>query len=96
MINEFFYHFPAMALGHTILVTETTCAEIRDAFFAAGGGMLAPAAVYLALTAGNQELSRGWAIPTATAPIRCTAASAPRPTCAPPSTIASASTPTAR
>jgi NhaA family Na+:H+ antiporter len=33
---------------------------------AAGGGMLAPAAVYLALTAGNQELSRGWAIPTAT------------------------------
>ena len=33
---------------------------------AAAGGMIVPAAVYLFLTSGAAELTRGWAIPTAT------------------------------
>lgn len=33
---------------------------------AAVGGMVVPAALYLALTSGNSELLRGWAIPAAT------------------------------
>jgi NhaA family Na+:H+ antiporter len=33
---------------------------------AAAGGMIAPALIYLALNAGDAEMVRGWAIPTAT------------------------------
>lgn len=33
---------------------------------AAAGGMLVPAAIYIAINAGNAETLRGWAIPTAT------------------------------
>jgi Na+:H+ antiporter, NhaA family len=35
-------------------------------FIAAIGGMAVPAIIYLGLTAGNEDLSRGWAIPSAT------------------------------
>ncbi|MGP6170451.1 Na+/H+ antiporter NhaA [Microbacterium sp. A204] len=34
--------------------------------FAAIGGVIVPAVIYLAVTAGSAEASRGWAIPTAT------------------------------
>lgn len=38
----------------------------RLPFIAAGAGMIAPALVYLAVTAGEPALARGWAIPAAT------------------------------
>ena len=43
-----------------------TWEQRRLPVIAAGVGMLAPAAVYLAITAGSAQLSRGWAIPAAT------------------------------
>jgi NhaA family Na+:H+ antiporter len=43
-----------------------TWEQRRLPIIAAGVGMAAPAAVYLAITAGSPGLSRGWAIPAAT------------------------------
>lgn len=41
-------------------------ADRRLPFFAAGAGMVLPAIVYLAVTGGAPDLTRGWAIPAAT------------------------------
>jgi NhaA family Na+:H+ antiporter len=51
---------------------ELVTGELRDRraaalpFFAAIGGMAVPALLFLAVTAGNPALARGWAIPMAT------------------------------
>jgi NhaA family Na+:H+ antiporter len=44
----------------------STWADRRLPFIAAAAGMIAPACVYLAVTRGHADLTRGWAIPAAT------------------------------
>lgn len=44
----------------------STWADRRLPFIAAAAGMAVPAVVYLAVTGGTADLSRGWAIPAAT------------------------------
>jgi NhaA family Na+:H+ antiporter len=44
----------------------STAAERTLPMIAAGAGMAVPALIYLAVTSGNPELMRGWAIPSAT------------------------------
>jgi len=70
-INEglmvFFFLLVALELKREALEGHLASpAHVALPAFAAAGGMLAPAALYLAFTWGDPAASRGWAIPTAT------------------------------
>jgi NhaA family Na+:H+ antiporter len=62
-----FFLLVALEIKREVLEGELSSVEQAALpAIAAAGGMIAPALVYLALTWGEPELSRGWAIPTAT------------------------------
>jgi NhaA family Na+:H+ antiporter len=70
-INEglmvFFFLLVALELKREALEGHLASpAHVALPAFAAAGGMLAPAAIYLAFAWGDAAASRGWAIPTAT------------------------------
>lgn len=70
-INEglmvFFFLLVALELKREALEGHlASAAHVALPAFAAAGGMLVPAAIYLAFTWGDPVASRGWAIPTAT------------------------------
>lgn len=63
----FFFLLIALELKREILDGQlSTAKSIATPAFAALGGMVAPALVYLAFNAGDPVAMRGWAIPTAT------------------------------
>lgn len=70
-INEglmvFFFLLVALELKREVLEGHlASAAHVALPAFAAAGGMLVPAVIYLGFTWGDPIASRGWAIPTAT------------------------------
>ena len=63
----FFFLLIALELKREILEGQlSTAKSIATPAFAALGGMVAPALIYIAFNAGDPVAMRGWAIPTAT------------------------------
>jgi Na+:H+ antiporter, NhaA family len=66
-LMAFFFLLIAMELKREILAGQlSTSKSIATPAFAALGGMVMPALIYLAFNAGDAIAMRGWAIPTAT------------------------------